>query len=81
MSQQLLPKSIEMRALIHMENGVDAIEAVKLAFEEENNTLTLVGLGVDFKSGRYMPEVKERVAKIMCEQVYNRIRNDSTIQR
>lgn len=69
----MLPKTIEMRALAHMEKGIEAIEAVKLAIEEENNTLFLAAHGVDMKTGRFRPDVKEAIQKEICQRVYNKI--------
>lgn len=75
MEQQLLPITIEMRALAHMEKGVEVIEAVKLAFEEEENMLWLAAKGVDMKTGQYRPDVKEAIQSHICETVYNRLRS------
>lgn len=73
---QLLPKTIEMRALAHMEKGVEPIEAVKLAFEEENNTLWLAAYGVDMKTGSMMTDVRDKVQGIICKSVYDRINSN-----
>lgn len=68
-----LPETIEMRALAHMEKGVDPIEAVKLAFEEENNTIWLC-MGVDMKTGQYKRELAKEIQGKLCTSVYNLLR-------
>jgi len=72
---QLLPKSIEMRALAYMGKGVDTMEAVKLAFEEEENMLWLIAKGVDMNTGRMRNDIKDHVQEAICKSVYNRINN------
>lgn len=71
-NEQLLPKTIEMRALTHMEKGVEAIEAVKLAFQEEENTIWLLQ-GVDMGSGRMRKDIANEVVSTLCKRVYNKI--------
>lgn len=68
----MLPESITMRALAHMENGLEPIEAVKMAIEEENNLIWLC-LGVDMKTG-FKSDVSKEVIDIMSQRVYDRIR-------
>jgi len=71
----LLPASIELRALKFMETGKDAIEAVQLAIEEENNMIWLVAHGIDMNTGRIRTDIKEAVQSAICKRVYNRINN------
>jgi hypothetical protein len=72
-----LPASIEMRALAHMAKGVEAIEAVKLAFQEEENTIWLAAHGVDMETGRMRTDVQKELMQQMSKRVYNRINNIS----
>lgn len=77
MEENLLPASIEMRALKFMEQGNDPIEAVRLAIEEENNTIWLA-LGVDMKSGRARKDIAKEITNQLCARVYNRLKNNQT---
>lgn len=69
----MLPESITMRALKHMEEGKDPIEAVKLAFEEEENMLWIAAYGVDMKTGQMKKDVQKELIGKMCERVYNKL--------
>jgi len=73
--QNLLPKSIEMRALDNMANGMGAIEAVKKAIEDENNTIWLAAHGVDMKTGRMRKDISDAIKSEICTRVYNKINN------
>ncbi len=75
--ENLLPASIELRALKFMESGKDAIEAVQLAIEEENNMIWLVAHGIDINTGQMRKDIKETVQNELCTRVYNRINNIS----
>lgn len=68
-----LPASIEMRALGHMENGVEAIEAVKLAFEEEENTAMFAAYGIDMKSGRMHRDAHKEFLSKMCNRSFDKL--------
>lgn len=72
-TDQLLPASIEMRALAYMAKGVEAIEAVKLAFEDEENTLYIAAYGVDMKTGQMKRDVQKELLSKICSRVYDRI--------
>jgi hypothetical protein len=73
---QLLPESIEMRALAHMEKGVETIEAVKLAFEEEEHTIWLL-MGVDMKTGASCKQLSDDIVSAMSKTIYDRINSPS----
>lgn len=77
MENQLLPPSIETRALKFMEEGKDPIEAVKLAIEQENNTIWLC-MGVDMKTGSHRPDIAKEITGHICTRVYNRLKNTKT---
>lgn len=77
METNLLPASIEMRALKFMEQGNDPIESVRLAIEEENNTIWLC-MGVDNKTGRFRGDIKDSITDELCTRVYNRLKNNQT---
>lgn len=68
---QLLPLTIEMRAMAQLEKGVEPIEAIKLAFEEEENFLWLL-MDVDMQRGT-PTKVGEEVKSALCEIVYNKL--------
>jgi len=71
-----LPASIEMRALAHMEKGTEAIEALKLAFEEEENTLMFAAYGIDMKTGQIHRDAHKEFISEMCSRVYNKINSN-----
>lgn len=73
--EQLLPPSVEMRALDYMAKGMDAIEAVKKSLQHEINLCWISAHGVDMETGRYQKEMMQDIQKMMCEKVYNRINN------
>lgn len=74
METNLLPASIEMRALKFMEQGNDPIESVRLAIEEENNTIWMA-LGVDMKTGNTCKGIAKEIKDELCTRVYNRLTN------
>lgn len=63
----MLPESIVMRAEAHILKGVDAMEAIKLAFEEEEKMI------VSMLSGSYLNKKGQQVAEVLSRAVYNRI--------
>lgn len=77
MEKNLLPASIEMRALKFMEQGNDPIESVRLAIEEENNTIWMA-LGVDMKTGNTCKGIAKEIKDELCARVYNRLKNTQT---
>lgn len=75
MEQQLLPKSIEQRALNFMEQGNDSIDSVRMAFEEEENTMYIAAYGVDMKTGQLKRDVQKELISKMSERVYNKLKS------
>jgi hypothetical protein len=67
--QDLLPKSITERALNFMAQGQEPIEAVKLAFQEEENFIA------SMLSGSFLSKKGHSVAAILSKSVYDKINN------
>lgn len=69
-----ISETIEMRAIAHINKGVDVIEAVKLAIEEENDMICSL-----YESG-FLSERGKRVADIMRPLVRKQIIKRTGIQ-
>lgn len=67
-TQNIIPASIEMRAMKFISKGVDVIEAVKMAIEEEMNFLG------SLYDGGFLSERGKKVNDIMMPIVYEKLK-------
>lgn len=65
---QLLPKSIELRCLDNMQNGLNIEDAVTLAFEQEQDTI------ISMLNGSYLSKKGHFVADVMIKEIYPKLR-------
>lgn len=65
-TQNILPETIEMRAMNHINKGVEIIEAVKLAIEEELNFLA------SLYDGGFVSERGNKVTEIMSNRIWKK---------
>lgn len=72
--QQLIPPTIEYRALEYVQKGIDPVEAVKQAITDENNLIWLC-LGVDMERGYNSQDIAEEIKGHLSVKVYDRIRS------